>query len=196
MHVILLERVEKLGAMGDVVKVRDGYARNYLLPQGKALRASEENKKQFEAQREVLEHRNAERKSKAEQDAAAINGKTFVVIRQAGESGQLYGSVSTRDIAQLVSQETGKEVVRNQVVLDQPIKAIGMIPVRLALHPEVPVTITLNVARSADEADAQARGEDLSIPVDERLAAMEAAGFDEIAADEDEMEAAASTEEQ
>ncbi|WP_137392457.1 50S ribosomal protein L9 [Rhodoligotrophos defluvii] len=194
MHVILLERVEKLGAMGDVVKVRDGYARNYLLPKGKALRASEENKKRFEAQRETLEQRNAERKSKAEQQAASIDGKTFVVIRQAGESGQLYGSVSTRDIAEVITAETGTEVVRNQVVLDHPIKTIGMTQVRIALHPEVPVTVTLNVARSADEADAQARGENLAIPVDERLAAMEAAGFDEIEAATEEMEAAATPE--
>lgn len=189
MHVILLERVEKLGAMGDVVRVRDGYARNYLLPQGKALRANEANKKQFEAQREMLEQRNAERKASAEAQAESINGKSFVMIRQAGESGQLYGSVNTRDIAQVITEETGTEVNRNQVVLDQPIKSIGLTEVRIALHPEVPVTVTLNVARSADEAEAQARGEDLTIPMDEREAALEAAEFDGVG-EEDELFAA------
>ena len=186
MYVILLERTEKLGAMGDVVRVKDGYARNYLLPQGKALRSNEANRKLFEAQREMLEARNAERKAQAEQQAANIDGKTFVVIRQAGESGQLYGSVSTRDIAQIINDETGANVSRNQVVLDAPIKTIGLTQVRIALHPEVPTTITLNVARSEDEAAAQARGEDLTIPVDEREAALEAAGFDAEGAEEEE----------
>jgi large subunit ribosomal protein L9 len=186
MYVILLERIEKLGAMGDVVRVKDGYARNYLLPQGKALRSNEANRKLFEAQREMLEARNAERKAQAEQQAANIDGKTFVVIRQAGESGQLYGSVSTRDIAQIINDETGANVSRNQVVLDAPIKTIGLTQVRIALHPEVPTTITLNVARSEDEAAAQARGEDLTIPVDEREAALEAAGFDAEGAEEEE----------
>ncbi|MGF7161073.1 large subunit ribosomal protein L9 [Rhodoligotrophos appendicifer] len=178
MHVILLERVEKLGAMGDVVRVKDGYARNFLLPSGKALRASESNKVRFESQREALLKRNDERKASAEAQAEKVNGQSFVIIRQAGESGQLYGSVSTRDIAQVVSEETGTEVVRNQVVLEQPIKSIGLTQVRIALHPEVPVTITLNIARSTDEAESQARGEDLSIPMDEREAALEAAQFD------------------
>lgn len=177
MQVILLERVEKLGAMGDVVRVRDGYARNYLLPQGKALRANKPNMERFERDRETLEQRNAERKTGAEGQAAKIDGKSFVVIRQAGESGQLYGSVSTRDIAQVIAAETGVEVARNQVVLDQPIKTIGMAQVRIALHAEVPVMVNLNVARSADEAAAQARGEDLTIPADEREAALEAAAL-------------------
>jgi len=178
MYVILLERVEKLGAMGDVVRVKDGYARNYLLPKGKALRSNEANRKVFEAQREVLEARNAERKSQAEAQAGNIDGKTFVVIRQAGESGQLYGSVSTRDIADIINAETGASISRNQVVLETPVKTIGLTQVKISLHPEVPTTITLNVARSEDEAQAQSRGEDLSIPMDEREAALEAAQFD------------------
>lgn len=178
MYVILLERVEKLGAMGDVVRVKDGFARNYLLPTGKALRSNESNKKVFEAQREVLETRNAERRSLAETRAATINGKTFIVIRQAGESGQLYGSVSTRDIADIINAETGADVARNQVVLEHPIKTIGMTEVKVSLHAEVPTMIYLNIARSEDEAQAQSRGEDMSIPTDEREAALEAAQFD------------------
>lgn len=174
MHVILLERIEKLGQMGDEVRVKDGYARNYLLPKGKALRANDANRKKFEREREILIQRNEERKSEAERDAEAVNGKSFIIIRQAGESGQLYGSVSTRDIAEAIV-ETGAQISRNQVVLDRPIKTIGLFDIRIDLHPEVPVTITLNVARTPDEAAAQARGEDMSISADEREAAAEAA---------------------
>jgi large subunit ribosomal protein L9 len=161
MDVILLERISRLGQMGDTVKVKDGFARNFLLPQGKALRANEANKKKFEGQRAQLEARNLERKSEATTVAEKLDGMSFVAIRSAGETGQLYGSVSTRDIAELLAGE-GFNVARNQVELNQPIKAIGLTNVAIALHPEVEVTITLNVARSADEAERQARGEDLT----------------------------------
>jgi large subunit ribosomal protein L9 len=161
MEIILLERIARLGQMGDTVKVRDGYARNYLLPRGKALRANEANKKKFESQRAQLEARNLERKTEAQAIAETLDGKTFVVVRSAGETGQLYGSVSTRDIAELLAAE-GFQVARNQVELNQPIKAIGLVNVAIALHPEVEVTITLNVARSAEEAERQARGETLN----------------------------------
>jgi large subunit ribosomal protein L9 len=161
MEVILLERISRLGQMGETVRVRDGFARNFLLPQGKALRANEANKKKFEAQRVQLEARNLERKSEAEKIAEKLDGMSFVAVRSAGETGQLYGSVSTRDIAELLDAE-GFSVARNQVELNQPIKAIGLTNVAIALHPEVEVTITLNVARSADEAERQARGEDLT----------------------------------
>ncbi len=158
MEVILLERIGHLGQMGDVVRVKDGYARNFLLPSGKALRATDANRQKFERDREMLEQRNAERRSAAQGDAGQIDGKTFVIIRQAGESGQLYGSVSTRDIAEAASA-AGTEVGRNQVLLDTPIKSIGLHQVRIALHPEVVIQVTANVARSPDEAAAQARGE-------------------------------------
>lgn len=170
MEIILLERIEKLGQMGDKVRVKDGYARNFLLPHGKALRATKANRERFERDRQALEARNDERKAAAAAQAATVDGKTFTLIRQAGESGQLYGSVSTRDIAETVA-DAGGEVHRNQVVLDRPIKGIGLYDVRVILHPEVSVTITVNVARTQDEANAQARGEDLTIPVDEREAA-------------------------
>jgi large subunit ribosomal protein L9 len=158
MDVILLERIGHLGQMGDVVRVKDGYARNFLLPSGKALRATDANRQKFERDREMLEQRNAERRSAAQGDAGQIDGKTFVLIRQAGESGQLYGSVSTRDIAEAASA-AGTHVERNQVLLDTPIKTIGLHQVRIALHPEVVIEVTANVARSPDEAAAQARGE-------------------------------------
>ena len=161
MEVILLERISRLGQMGDTVKVKDGYARNFLLPQGKALRANEANKTKFEGQRVQLEARNLERKSEASKIAETLDGKSFVVVRSAGETGQLYGSVSTRDIADLLTAE-GFSVARNQIELNQPIKAIGLTNVAIALHPEVEVTITLNIARSADEAERQARGETLT----------------------------------
>lgn len=167
MEVILLERVEKLGAMGQIVKVKEGYARNYLLPQGKALRATDANRQKFEHQRSEFEARNAERRSGAEGEAHKLNGKSFVILRQAGESGQLYGSVTTRDIAGLAST-TGLEVERTQVLLDQPIKTIGLYKVRIALHPEVVTEVQVNVARSQDEADAQARGEVLTGTISER----------------------------
>lgn len=160
MEVILLERISRLGQMGDTVKVKDGFARNFLLPQGKALRANEANKKKFEGQRAQLEARNLERKSEAEAVAEKLDGQSFIVVRSAGETGQLYGSVSTRDISELLTEE-GFTVGRNQVELNNPIKAIGLTNVVIALHPEVEVTITLNIARSADEAERQAKGEKL-----------------------------------
>lgn len=160
MEVILLERITRLGQMGETVKVKDGFARNYLLPMGKALRANEANKKKFEGQRAQLETRNLERKSEAEKVAEKLDGNTFVVVRSAGETGQLYGSVSTRDIADILTAE-GFSVGRNQIELNLPIKAIGLTNVAIALHPEVEVTITLNIARSADEAERQAAGEKL-----------------------------------
>jgi len=168
MHVILLERIGRLGQMGDVVRVKDGYARNYLLPQGKALRASEENRKQFESQRVHLEARNLELKKEAEAVAGRLDGQTFVAIRQAGDTGQLYGSVSTRDIAEVITAG-GFGVDRRQVLLDKPIKALGLHEIRVQLHPEVIVKGTLNVARSQDEADRQARGEDVTVIRDEEL---------------------------
>jgi large subunit ribosomal protein L9 len=161
MEVILLERISRLGQMGDTVKVKDGFARNFLLPQGKALRANEANKQKFEGQRAQLETRNLERKSEAQQVADQLDGKSFIVVRSAGETGQLYGSVSTRDISEIVTAE-GFTVGRNQVELNQPIKTIGLTNVAIALHPEVEVTITLNIARTADEAERQAKGETLT----------------------------------
>ncbi|MBO6719291.1 MAG: 50S ribosomal protein L9 [Rhizobiaceae bacterium] len=161
MQVILLERVARLGQMGEEVKVKDGFARNYLLPKGKALRANDANRKKFEGQRSQLEARNLERKSEAQQIADKLDGKTFVVVRAAGETGQLYGSVSTRDISEILTAE-GFSVGRNQVELNQPIKSIGLTNIAIALHPEVEVTITLNIARSTDEAERQARGETLT----------------------------------
>ena len=167
MEVILLERVDKLGHMGEVVKVKNGYARNFLLRQGRALRATEANRERYERDKTMLEARSAERREGAEGESAKLDGKSFVILRQAGESGQLYGSVSTRDIAEGASS-TGVAVARNQVMLDAPIKTIGLYSVRIALHPEVAITVTLNVARSQDEADAQARGEVLTGTVSER----------------------------
>lgn len=160
MDVILLERISRLGQMGDTVRVKDGFARNFLLPQNKALRANEANKKKFEGQRTQLEARNLERKSEADKIAETLDGKSFIVVRSAGETGQLYGSVSTRDIADIISAE-GFSVDRNQVELNHPIKTIGLTNVAIALHPEVEVTITLNIARTADEAERQAAGEKL-----------------------------------
>ncbi|HVY19597.1 MAG TPA: 50S ribosomal protein L9 [Bauldia sp.] len=161
MQVILLERIASLGQMGEVVRVKDGYARNFLLPQGKALRASEESRKKFEAQRHELEARNLERKSEAEKVATKLDGKAFVVVRQAGETGHLYGSVTTRDLAEVLSAG-GFKVERTQIALNQPIKIIGLHEVKIALHPEVDTKVTINVARSEDEAVRQARGEDLT----------------------------------
>lgn len=163
MDVILLERIGKLGQMGDVVKVKDGFARNFLLPQGKALRANKANMAVFEAQKADLEKRNAERKSQAEKSAGSVEGQSFIIIRSAGDSGQLYGSVSTRDIAALVTDATGAAVTRNNVVLPLPIKTIGLHEVMIALHAEIEVPVTLNIARSEDEAERQARGEDVTV---------------------------------
>jgi large subunit ribosomal protein L9 len=167
MDVILLERVPKLGMLGQVVKVKDGYARNFLLRRGKALRATDANKAKFEADRANLEAKNAERRKGAESEAKGLDGKSFVIIRQAGESGQLYGSVSPRDIAEAASA-SGVAVERSHVLLDAPIKTIGLYTVTVAPHPEVEVKVTINVARSADEAAAQARGEVLTGPVSDR----------------------------
>ena len=162
MQVILLERIGRLGQMGDVVRVKDGYARNFLLPQGKALRATDDNKKHFESQRVVLEARNLELKTEAEGVSTKLDGKTFVSIRQAGDTGQLYGSVSTRDIAEVITAG-GFNVDRRQVLLDKPIKALGVHEVRVQLHPEVIVKASINVARSTEEAERQARGEDVTV---------------------------------
>ena len=163
MQVILLERIAKLGQMGDTVRVRDGYARNFLLPQGKALRANKANLERFENERAQLEARNLERKNEADAVAAKLDGQDLIMIRSAGETGQLYGSVSTRDIAEGLTQ-AGFTVARNQVELRTPIKTIGLHSVLIRLHPEVEVSITVNVARSEDEATRQAAGEDLTTP--------------------------------
>jgi large subunit ribosomal protein L9 len=168
MQVILLERIGRLGQMGDIVTVKDGYARNFLLPQKKALRATEENKKRFESNRSQLEARNLELKKEAEAVAAKLEGQTFTAIRQAGDTGQLYGSVTARDIVEIVTAG-GFSIDRRQVVLDKPIKTLGVHPVRVALHPEVIVGVSLNVARTEDEADRQARGEDVTVIKDEAL---------------------------
>jgi large subunit ribosomal protein L9 len=160
MQVILLERVEKLGQMGDEVRVKDGFARNFLLPQKKALRANKTNREYFNTQKAQLEARNLERKSEASKVAEKLEGKTFVLLRQAGDRGQLYGSVSPRDIADVISAG-GFSVSRTQVPLDKPIKDIGLTPIHVVLHPEVRVKVTLNVARTEDEAERQERGEDV-----------------------------------
>ena len=162
MQVILLERIAQLGQMGDVVRVRDGYARNFLLPQGKALRATKDNAKRFETERAQLEARNLDRKNEAGAVAEKLDGQSFIVVRQAGETGQLYGSVNARDVAEILTKG-GFSVGRAQVVLNQPIKTIGLHTVAIALHPEVESKVTINVARSEDEAQRQARGEDLSL---------------------------------
>ncbi len=174
MEVILLERVTKLGAMGEVVKVKDGYARNFLLPNAKALRATANNKAKFERDRSVLEAKNAATKALAETEAKAIEGKSFIIIRQAGESGQLYGSVTSRDIAEAAAA-AGSTVNRNHIHIEAPIKSIGIYTVQVGLHPEVYVPVTVNVARSADEAAAQARGDDLSASGASERAEMRAA---------------------
>ena len=160
MDVILLERVAKLGQMGEVVSVKNGYARNYLLPQGKALRANEANLKQFEAQRAQLEARNLETKGEAESLAAKLDGQTFVVIRSASDSGALYGSVTTRDAADAAT-EAGFTVDRKQIALDRPIKELGLHTMTVILHPEVEAQITVNVARSQEEAELQASGKSI-----------------------------------
>jgi large subunit ribosomal protein L9 len=174
MEVILLERVEKLGGIGDVVTVKNGFARNYLLPRKKALRANEANRKVFEANRARIESENAERRSAAEGSAKGIDGKTVQLIRQASNTGQLYGSVSARDIVDALEAD-GAKVTKSQVVLDRPIKAIGMHEIRIALHPEVAVTVKVNVARSPEEADLQAQGIDVMAQMFER----DNAGFTE-----------------
>lgn len=174
MDVILLERIEKLGAIGDVVKVKNGYARNFLLPNGKALRANESNRKVFEANREKIEADNAQRRSAAEKDSKTLEGVKVQLIRQASNTGQLYGSVSARDIVEALEAD-GHKVVKNQIVLDRPIKAIGVQDVKVALHAEVAVTIQVNVARSPEEAELQAKGVDVMADMFEK----DTAGFTE-----------------
>jgi large subunit ribosomal protein L9 len=191
MEVILLERIGKLGHMGEVVKVKDGYARNFLLPNAKALRATANNKAKFERDRSMLEAKNAATKALAETEAKAIEGKSFVIIRQAGESGQLYGSVSSRDVAEAAAA-AGSTVNKNHIHIAAPIKSIGIYTVQVGLHPEVYVPVTVNVARSADEAAAQSRGDDLTASGATERAEMRAAAealFEEaqaeVAAEED-----------
>lgn len=154
-EIILLERVEKLGKMGDVVKVKPGYARNFLLPNRKALRATKENLAYFEAQRKALESQNAERKAEAEKQSSKIEGLKLVILRQASEAGSLYGSVASRDIADALTAKSGMTIARGQVDLNDAIKSIGLFPVKITLHPEVKVQVTLNIARSEDEAKKQ-----------------------------------------
>ena len=168
MDVILLERVAKLGQMGEVVRVKDGFARNFLLPQGKALRATKDNRAKFETMKGQLEARNLERKGDAEKVGTKLDGQSFIVIRQASETGQLYGSVSPRDIVAILTAG-GFTVSRSQIALHTPIKTIGLHRVPVALHPEIEVPITINVARSADEAERIARGENVIAQRDERL---------------------------
>ena len=166
MEVILLERIQKLGQMGDVVRVRDGFARNFLLPQKKALRATETNRQLFEAQRAQLEARNLEQKTEAEAVAIKLDGQSVVLIRQASDRGQLYGSVSSRDIAEALT-EAGFTVTRTQVILNAPIKTLGLTEVPVRLHPEVESTVTVNAPRSEEEAERQARGEEVTIEAEE-----------------------------
>lgn len=168
MQVILLQRIGRLGQMGDVVNVRDGYARNFLFPQKKALRATKDNLAKFEGQRAQLEAQNLELRTEAEAVAEKLDGQAFVAIRQAGDTGQLYGSVSTRDISEVVTAG-GFTIDRNQVVLDKPIKTLGIHEVKLQLHPEVIVGVKLNIARSEDEAERQARGENVTVIKEEKL---------------------------
>ena len=178
MEVILLERIEKLGQMGDVVKVKPGYARNYLLPRKKALRASESSRALFQAQRAQLEAENLKNRQEAERIASDVNGRTIIIVRQASDSDQLYGSVTTRDIANGIT-ESGVTIDRRQVILPNPIKTVGMHPVRIDLHPEVTTEIIANIARSQEEAEMQARGERINrdgdvIDIAEEEAALEA----------------------
>lgn len=160
MELVLLQRVENLGQMGDVVHVKDGYARNFLLPQGKALRASKANLARFEAERAQLEAQNLERRSEAEAVSTKLDGQQFVIIRSASEAGSLYGSVTARDIAQATT-DGGFTIDRGQVVLDRPVKELGLHPTRIVLHPEVVVTVSINVARSDEEAELQASGKSI-----------------------------------
>jgi large subunit ribosomal protein L9 len=174
MEVILLERIAKLGQMGEVVRVKDGFARNFLLPKGKALRASEANRSRFENMKVDLEARNLEQRGEAEKVAERLNGQSFTVLRQAAEGGQLYGSVTPRDLVGLITDK-GFTVGRSQIVLNVPIKMIGMYKVPVTLHPEVEVTVSLTVARSADEAERLQRGEDITVNREEAEEAAAAA---------------------
>jgi large subunit ribosomal protein L9 len=168
MQVILLQRVGRIGQMGDVVNVKDGFARNFLLPQKKALRATKENLSKFEGQRAQLEATNLELKKEAEAVAAKLDGQSFITIRSAGDTGQLYGSVSPRDISEVVTAG-GFTIDRNQVVIDKPIKTLGLHSAKIQLHPEVLVAVSVNVARSQEEAERQARGENVTVIKDEKL---------------------------
>jgi large subunit ribosomal protein L9 len=181
MQVILLERVEKLGQMGEVVKVKDGFARNFLLPQKKALRATKDNVKKFEGQKAQLEARNLAARKEAEGVATKLDKQTFIILRQAGETGMLYGSVSTRDIADAITAG-GVSVDRNQVILDKAIKMLGLTDIKVQLHPEVRVAVSLNVARTVEEADRQARGENVLQSEAEKARAEADAMFEEAAA--------------
>ena len=162
MQIVLLERIAKLGQMGDVVTVKDGYARNFLLPQGKALRANKANLERFESERQQLETRNLERKTDAEKVHEKLNGNAFVIIRQSGDSGQLYGSVTSRDVAETLT-EAGFEATRSQIAIDQPIKTLGLHDVAIVLHPDVDTSVVINVARTEEEAERQAAGEDVTV---------------------------------
>jgi len=181
MQVILLERVEKLGQMGEVVKVKDGFARNFLLPQKKALRATKDNVKKFEGQKAQLEARNLAARKEAEGVATKLDKQTFIILRQAGETGMLYGSVSTRDIADAITAG-GVSVDRNQVILDKAIKMLGLTDIKVQLHPEVRVAVSLNVARTVEEAERQARGENVLQSEAEKARAEADAMFEEAAA--------------
>jgi len=172
MDVILVERIEKLGSIGDVVKVKNGYARNFLLPRGKALRANESNRKVFEANRATIEAQNEERRAAADAESKKVDGAKIQLIRQASNAGQLYGSVSARDLAEALEAQ-GHKIAKHQIVLDRPIKAIGVQEVKIALHPEVSVAITVNVARSPEEAELQAQGKDVMAEMFEK----DVAGF-------------------
>ncbi len=183
MEIILLERIEKLGQMGDLARVKDGYARNHLLPAGKALRATRANRERFERERAQLEAANLERRAEAEDIAGRMEGLSVAVVRQAGDAGQLYGSVNARDIADAVTA-AGYTVARRQVALDRPIKALGLYPARIVLHPEVAVTVKVNVARSDEEARLQAAGIDIAArDLDDEDADEAAALFDDPAPD-------------
>ncbi len=195
MQVILLERIDKLGVIGDEVSVKNGFGRNYLIPQGKALMANAANRARFEREREYIEQRNAEAREAAAEGGQSLDGESFILIRQAGESGQLYGSVQARDICE-AARDAGHKVARNQVRLDQPIKSIGVHHVKIRLHAEVSITITVNVARTPDEAERQASGEDVleTLQAEQRAADQERAGemaeaqaemADQMAAEED-----------
>ncbi|KCZ50335.1 50S ribosomal protein L9 [Hyphomonas pacifica] len=188
MQVILLERIERLGVIGDEVKVKNGFARNFLIPQGKALLANAKNRARFEAEREAIEARNAEARAKAEAEAQKLEGASFVLIRQAGDTGQLYGSVTARDVAD-AAEAAGYSIPRTGVRLDRPIKAIGLYDVAVRLHAEVTATVQANVARSSDEAERQAKGEDIvaSLQAANHEQAQEQAGeLAEAAAERDE----------
>lgn len=189
MQVVLIERVDKLGAIGDVVDVKPGFARNFLLPQNKALRATEANMARFEREREALEKLNAERAEKARDEGSHLDGAKFVLIRQASESGQLYGSVSTRDISDATTTDA-LTITRGMVDLNTAIKTLGLHEVRLVLHPDVDVIVTINVARTEDEAERQAKGEDVirsAADEDRALAEAQAAALFEDGAEPDEL---------